>query len=55
MFEQGRETTLAYLVQGPPRPSGCKNSPRGNGTTYPDMAWEPKQAFGAVASFYATH
>ena len=23
------------------------------GTTYPGMAWEPKQAFTAVASFYA--
>ena len=32
-----------------------KTCARGNGTTYPDMAWEPKQAFGAVASFYATH
>jgi len=32
-----------------------KTYARGNGTTYPDMAWEPKQAFGAVASFYATH
>ena len=27
----------------------------GHGTTYPDLPWEPKQAFGAVASFYATH
>jgi hypothetical protein len=27
----------------------------GHGTTYPDMPWEPKQAFGAVASFYAAH
>jgi hypothetical protein len=25
---------------------------RGHGSTYPDMPWEPKQAFGAVASFY---
>ncbi len=24
------------------------------GTTYPDMKWEPKAAFGAVADFYAT-
>jgi hypothetical protein len=23
--------------------------------TYPDLPWEPKQAFGAVASFYAAH
>jgi len=27
----------------------------GHGTTYPGLPWEPKQAFGAVASFYATH
>jgi hypothetical protein len=28
---------------------------RGLSTTYPGLPWEPKQAFGAVASFYATH
>jgi hypothetical protein len=29
--------------------------PRGQrGTTYPDMSWEPKQAFRAVAGFYAS-
>jgi hypothetical protein len=28
---------------------------RGNGTTYPDMTWEPKQSFRAVADFYAGH
>lgn len=27
----------------------------GKGTTYPDMSWEPKQAFHAVADYYATH
>lgn len=27
----------------------------GNGTTYPDMNWEPKQSFHAVAKFYASH
>ena len=32
-----------------------KTYARGHGTTYPGMPWEPKQAFGAVASFYATH
>jgi hypothetical protein len=32
-----------------------KTYPRGHGTTYPDLPWEPKQAFGAVASFYAAH
>ncbi len=32
-----------------------KTYARGHGTTYPEMPWEPKQAFGAVASFYATH
>jgi hypothetical protein len=29
--------------------------PNQHGTTYPDMAWEPKEAFRAVASYYATH
>ena len=28
---------------------------RRRGTTYPDMSWEPKQSFGAVAAYYATH
>jgi hypothetical protein len=28
-----------------------KTYARGHGTTYPDLPWEPKQAFGAVASF----
>jgi hypothetical protein len=27
----------------------------GKGTTYPDMTWEPKQSFHAVASYYAAH
>ena len=27
----------------------------GTGTTYPDMNWEPKQSFYAVANYYATH
>lgn len=27
----------------------------GKGTTYPDMSWEPKQSFRAVADFYAEH
>jgi len=27
----------------------------GNGTTYPDMIWEPKQSFYAVADYYAAH
>jgi len=27
----------------------------GHGSTYPDLPWEPKQAFSAVGSFYATH
>ena len=25
----------------------------GNGTTYPDMNWEPKQSFRAIAGYYA--
>jgi hypothetical protein len=28
---------------------------RRHGKTYPDMAWEPKQSFSAVANYYATH
>jgi hypothetical protein len=28
---------------------------RGRGTTYPDLPWEPRAAFGAVAEFYRTH
>lgn len=33
-----------------------RSLPRGQrGTTYPDMGWEPKKAFGAVASYYASH
>jgi hypothetical protein len=32
-----------------------KTLERGGGTAYPGMAWEPKRAFGAVASFYASH
>lgn len=32
-----------------------KTYERGHGTTYPGLPWEPKQAFSAVASFYATH
>jgi hypothetical protein len=32
-----------------------KTYERGHGTTYPGLPWEPKQAFDAVASFYATH
>ncbi len=25
------------------------------GTTYPDMNWEPKESFRAVAEYYASH
>jgi hypothetical protein len=32
-----------------------KTCERGHGATYPGLPWEPKPAFGAVASFYATH
>ena len=32
-----------------------KTCERGGGTTHPGLPWEPKPAFGAVASFYATH
>jgi hypothetical protein len=32
-----------------------KTYARGHGTIYPEMPWEPKPAFAAVASFYATH
>jgi hypothetical protein len=27
----------------------------GKGTTYPDMNWEPKESFRAVANFYYEH
>ena len=26
-----------------------------HGDTYPDMTWEPKESFRAVARFYADH
>jgi hypothetical protein len=26
-----------------------------HGTTYPDMPWEPKESFQAVADYYASH
>jgi len=29
--------------------------PGGHGRTYPYMTWEPKESFGAVADYYATH
>lgn len=29
-----------------------KTCARGRGTTYPDMPWEPKEAFWAVAAYY---
>jgi len=32
-----------------------KTYPHGKGMTYPDMTWEPKQSFQAVADFYAGH
>ncbi len=32
-----------------------KTYARGSGTTYPGLPWDPKPAFAAVASFYATH
>jgi len=32
-----------------------KSYERGHGTTYQDMPWEPKQAFGTVADFYKNH
>jgi hypothetical protein len=32
-----------------------KTYEHGHGTAYPDLPWEPKQSFGAVASFYAAH
>jgi hypothetical protein len=32
-----------------------KTCERGHGTTYPGLPWEPKPAFGAVASLYTTH
>jgi len=26
-----------------------------HGTTYPDMPWEPKESFRAVADYFASH
>lgn len=26
-----------------------------HGTTYPDMTWEPKESFRAVADYYSKH
>jgi hypothetical protein len=41
------DATALSLVRALPRNQ--------RGTTYPDMAWEPKEAFRAVADYYATH
>jgi hypothetical protein len=30
-----------------------KTYARGHGTTYPDLPWEPKEAFHVVADFYS--
>jgi hypothetical protein len=38
---------LAALFPSPPWDAGR------SGTTYPDLPWEPKQSFRAVADFYA--
>jgi hypothetical protein len=35
--------------------SVVKTLASGTGTTYPDMAWEPKQSFDALADYYASH
>ena len=32
-----------------------KSYANGHGTTFPDMSWEPKEAFRAVADYYARH
>jgi hypothetical protein len=32
-----------------------KSFPDRHGTTYPDMTWEPKESFRAVADYYAQH
>src|ERR1022692_167460 len=36
-----------------PAASLVKSYSRGHGTTYPDMTWEPRESFRAVADFYA--
>lgn len=39
-----------------PRYSLVKTNPdRKRGTTYPDLPWEPKESFRAVADYYASH
>jgi hypothetical protein len=30
-------------------------APGSHGTTYPDMLWEPKASFKAVAAYHAGH
>jgi hypothetical protein len=32
-----------------------KTFEKGHGATYPDMTWEPKESFRAVASYFAAH
>ncbi len=49
---------LARLTFDPDLPhySLVRTLPEGqHGTTYPDLPWEPKESFRAVAEFYATH
>jgi hypothetical protein len=36
-------------------PSLVRYLDRGHGATYPDMPWEPKESFRAVADYYAKH
>lgn len=36
-------------------PSLVRYLERGHGATYPDLPWEPKEAFRAVAKYYAQH
>ena len=51
---RGREIYL-FSQPRPVATALVKTYARRHGTTYPDLPWEPKQAFDAVAAFYATH
>lgn len=50
----GPMTTTQGTISTPTASASSSHVPA-HGTAYPDMAWEPKKAFRAVASYYASH
>ena len=50
---QGRELFGAEL--GPDIPTRIWGETGRHGTTYPDLPWEPKESFRAVADYYSKH